>query len=86
MRLKSELRKLRALACEASASSVTLHLAADAPLDPQKLLALVAGKQSPYRLSPDMRLTRRAKLGEAFTSGLEMADKLLGELAGCLRA
>ena len=85
MRLKTELRKLRALGCEASSRGVTLHLAEDTPLDPAKILKLVQGKHSPYKLSPDMRLTRRAREGEAFTSGLEAADKLLSELAGCVR-
>jgi transcription-repair coupling factor (superfamily II helicase) len=85
MRLKTELRRLRALACEASQKVVTLHLAEDTPLDPAKVLKLVQAKQSPYKLSPDMRLSRRAREAERFTSGLEAADKLLDELAGCMR-
>jgi transcription-repair coupling factor (superfamily II helicase) len=84
MRLKTDLRKLRALGCEATAKVVTLHLREDAPLDTAKLMKLIGGKQSPYKLSPDMRLTRRSKESEAFTSGLEAADKLLSELAACL--
>ncbi len=67
----------KALACEASAKGVTLHLREDTPLDHAKVLKLVQPKSSPYRLSPDMRLTRRAKEAEAFTSGLEATDKLL---------
>jgi transcription-repair coupling factor (superfamily II helicase) len=85
MRLKTELRKLRALGCEASAKGVTLHLADDTPLDSAKVLKLVQAKGSPFRLTPDMRLTRRAREGEVFTSGLEAADKLLSELPGCLK-
>lgn len=85
MRLKTELRRLRALGCEATAKSVTLHLAHDAPLDPDKLMKLVAGKHSPYKLSPDMKLTRRSREAEAFASGLEAADKVLSELAGCFK-
>jgi transcription-repair coupling factor (superfamily II helicase) len=85
MRLKTELRKLRALGCEATAKGVTLHLSDDTPLDPAKLMKLMGGKQSPYRLSPDMRLTRRTRESEVFASGLEAADKLLSELAGCLK-
>jgi transcription-repair coupling factor (superfamily II helicase) len=85
MRLKTELRKLRALGCEATAKSVTLHLRDDTPLDPAKMMKLIAGKQSPYKLSPDMRLTRKSRESEAFTSGLEAADKVLSELAGCLK-
>ena len=85
MRLKTELRRLKALGCEATSKSVTLHLRDDTPLDPAKLMKLMAGKQSPYKLSPDMRLTRKSKEAEAFTSGLEAADKVLADLAGCLR-
>ncbi len=83
MRLKTELRKLRALACEATSKGVTLHLRDDTPLDTGKLLELMRPKASPYRLSPDMRLTRKAREGEVFTSGLEAADKLLNELSKC---
>jgi transcription-repair coupling factor (superfamily II helicase) len=32
-----------------------------------------------------MRLSRRARDGEVFTSGLEATDKLLSELAACLK-
>jgi transcription-repair coupling factor (superfamily II helicase) len=85
MRLKTELRKLRALGCEASQKGVTLHLRDDTPLDPQKILKLVQEKRSPYRLSPDMKLTRRLKEGEGFASGLDATDKLLAELSGCYK-
>src|SRR4029077_1818731 len=37
MRIKTELRSLRALGCEANARSVTLHLREDTPIDPAKL-------------------------------------------------
>ena len=85
MRLKTELRRLKVLGCEATARGVTLHLRDDTPLDSAKLMKLIAGKASPYKLSPDMRLTRRSKEADAFTSGLEAADKLLSELAACLK-
>jgi transcription-repair coupling factor (superfamily II helicase) len=85
MRLKTELRRLRALACEATGKSVTLHLRDDTPLDPAKVMKLVQGRQSPYKLSPDMKLTRRSREGESFTSGLEATDKLLSELSGCMK-
>jgi transcription-repair coupling factor (superfamily II helicase) len=85
MRLKTELRRLRAAGCEASAKSATLHLLQDTPLDPQKLAALVAGKKSLYRLSPDGRLTRRAADNEALSDGLVLADRMLSELSKCLR-
>lgn len=86
MRLKTELRKLRVLGCEATAKAVTLHLADDTPLDPLKVGALVAAKKSPFRLSPDGRLTRRALEGEALASGLVLADAMLDELEKCLKA
>jgi transcription-repair coupling factor (superfamily II helicase) len=85
MRLKTELRKLRALGCEASARGVTLHLRNDTPLDPAKLTKLLGGKHSVYKLSPDMRLTRKSREAEAFTSGLEAADKTMSELSACLK-
>ncbi|MEQ9323319.1 MAG: transcription-repair coupling factor, partial [Polyangiaceae bacterium] len=83
MRLKTELRGLRALGCEASAKAVTLHLRDDTPIDPVKL-ATAVGKL-PFKLAPDMRLTRRARAGEVFASGLNHCDKLLSELGACLR-
>jgi len=45
----------------------------------------VQAKQSPYKLSPDMRLTRRTRESERFASGLEATDKLLAELVACTR-
>jgi transcription-repair coupling factor (superfamily II helicase) len=86
MRLKTELRRLRVLGCEASARSVTLHLRDDTPLDPQKISALVAKKKSPYRLSPDGRLSRRVLENEAISDGLVLADRMLTELAECMRS
>lgn len=86
MSLKTELRKLHALACEATARGVTLHLRDDTTLDPAKVMKLVQQKGSNYKLSPDMRLTRKTRDTEHFLSGLEATDKLLSELAGCTRA
>jgi transcription-repair coupling factor (superfamily II helicase) len=85
MRLKTELRKLRVLGCEATAKAVTLHLSDDTPLDPVKVGALVATKKSPYKISPDGRLTRRALETEALSNGLVLADTMLDELAKCLK-
>ena len=85
MRLKTELRRLRVLGCEATAKSVVLHLRDDTPLDPTKLSALVAGKKSAYRLSPDGRLTRRAQENEALADGLVLLDKVLHELSAVMR-
>ena len=79
MRLKTELRALRALGCEATRERVTLHLRNDTPLDPAKLMKVVAKKASPWKLSPDMRLTRRFDPG-TLADGVEAAEKLVAEL------
>jgi transcription-repair coupling factor (superfamily II helicase) len=86
MRIKTELRRLRALGCEASAKAVTLHLREDTPLDPVKLTALVSRRGASYRLTPDMRLTRRMAPHEQTGDGLEATVRMLGELAGCWKA
>ena len=83
MRIKTELRRLRVLGCEASAKSVTLHLRDDTPLDPAKLTALVTKKGSPYRVTPDMRVTRRMTEHDVVADGLAATDKMLAELAAC---
>ena len=70
---------------EASEQGITLHLRNDTPLDPAKIMKLVQPRHSSYRLSPDGKLSRRSKEGEAFGSGLEAADKLLSELASCMK-
>jgi transcription-repair coupling factor (superfamily II helicase) len=85
MRLKTELRKLMVLGCEASAKSVTLHLRDDTPLDPVKIGELCGKKKSPYRISPDMRLTRRGLEEEKLPDGIALADKMLAELAECVK-
>ncbi|HEX6273259.1 MAG TPA: transcription-repair coupling factor [Polyangiaceae bacterium] len=81
MRMKVELRRLNVLGCEANAKSVSLHLRDDTPLDPVKVRELVGRKKSPYRLSPDGRLTRRLLETEAAADGLVLADKMLQELS-----
>ncbi|MCC7537447.1 MAG: transcription-repair coupling factor [Deltaproteobacteria bacterium] len=82
MALKTELRRMRIVGLEASRERVVLHLRADTPLDPKKVMALVGAKGSPWRLSPDMKLTRRT--GE--TSGLDGADRAMRELAPLVQA
>jgi transcription-repair coupling factor (superfamily II helicase) len=84
MRLKCELRRLRVLGCEAAAKSVSFLLRDDTPLDPGKVRELVGRKRSPYRLSPDGRLTRRLLENEAAADGLVLAAKALEELATCV--
>jgi len=59
MSLKPPLRELCALGCEADAKRVALHLREDTPLDPARLMPLVATSGAGWSLSPDMKLTRR---------------------------
>ncbi|MFI5302743.1 MAG: TRCF domain-containing protein, partial [Polyangiales bacterium] len=79
MRCKTQLRSLKALGCEAVQDRVTLHLRDDTPLDPQKLMKVVAKKGSPWRLTPDRRLTRRWEPGET-RDGIDAVERLIGEL------
>jgi len=85
MTLKTELRRLRVLGCEATARSVTLHLREDTPLDPRKVTELVRRSRSPYRLTPDMRLTRRFEGAEEGGNGLSNAETTLAELSKCMK-
>jgi transcription-repair coupling factor (superfamily II helicase) len=85
MRLKTELRRLRVLGCEAHAKGVTLHLAEDHRLDAEKLIALVQRKGSPFKVTPDMRLTRKATDKDTWSNGLDALESLLAELSKCLK-
>jgi transcription-repair coupling factor (superfamily II helicase) len=81
MALKTELRRLRVLGCEASGRLVTLHLRDDTPLDPVKITALIRKTHGRWKLTPDMRLTRRFEDGD----GLSNAETTLAELAQCMK-
>ena len=85
MSLKTELRRLKVLGCEANGRSVTLHLREDTPLDPKKILELVRAPKSPYKLTPDMRLTRR--WGDALLprNAIENVGDVLADLWKCLK-
>ena len=82
MALKTELRRLRALGCEANARVVTLHLRDDTPLDPAKITALIRKSHGAWKLTPDMRLSRRFGAGG---DGLANAETALAELVGYTR-
>jgi transcription-repair coupling factor (superfamily II helicase) len=82
MALKTELRRLRALGCEANARVVTLHLREDTPLDPAKITAMIRASHGAWRLTPDMRLSRRFDEGD----GLGNAEHALSELASRMKA
>src|SRR5690606_7452067 len=59
MTLKPPLRELRAHGIELAGRRLTLHLREDTPLDPQKVMALVSQPGSGYKITPDLRLSRR---------------------------
>jgi transcription-repair coupling factor (superfamily II helicase) len=82
MSLKTELRRMKVLGCEASAHRVTLHLREDTPLDPKKILDVVRAPRSPYRITPDMRLTRKF---DGDGNGLTNAETVLSELSKAWR-
>ncbi|AKF07900.1 transcription-repair coupling factor [Sandaracinus amylolyticus] len=77
MGLRTVLRALRVLGCEANRERVTLHLREDTPLDPAKVMAKVGLPRSPWRLSPDMKLTKRF--------GVELAGDALDRVEQVLR-
>ena len=79
MSLKPSLRELRALGCEAASGRVTLHLREDTPLDPAKLMPLVATPGGEWSLSPDMKLTRRYREEEPLDA-VDRVRSLLREL------
>ncbi len=82
MSLKTELRRLRVLGCESNSKTVTLHLKEDTPLDPKKIMDLVRAPRSAYRLTPDMRLSRRF---DGDGNGLIHCETVIAELAHCLK-
>ncbi|HVZ35427.1 MAG TPA: transcription-repair coupling factor, partial [Polyangiaceae bacterium] len=82
MRLKSLLRKLRVLSCEASSRAVTLHLREDTPLDVPKVARLALERPDLYRVTPRGQVVRKATERErSATSGLALAARLLREIA-----
>ena len=85
MSIKTELRRLRVLGCEANTRAVTLHLRDDTPLDVSKVLELVRAPKSSYKLTPDMRLTRRFEGADPAATGIARAETLLSELARCTK-
>jgi transcription-repair coupling factor (superfamily II helicase) len=82
MTLKTELRRLRALGCEANARLVTLHLREDTPLDPGKVTLLIRKTHGAWKLTPDMRLTRRF---DPPADGMTNAESMLADLAACMK-
>jgi transcription-repair coupling factor (superfamily II helicase) len=85
MRIKTELRRLKVLVCEATKSGVSLRLRADTPLHAGDLAQLVSRESQKFRLSPDGRLTRRSRDTEQHLGSIGLAEKMLEELTGVER-
>jgi transcription-repair coupling factor (superfamily II helicase) len=89
MALKTELRRLRVLGCEANRKVVKLYLRDDTPLDPAKIAELVRTSHGLWKITPDMRLSRR--FGDAGPGssdahdGLANAETALSELVTRLK-
>ncbi len=84
MTLRPRLRAYKVLGCEANGERVTLHLREDTPLDPAKVMRLVAQPHSPWKLTPDMKLTRRFSSQES-GDAIEHASDVLRVLASTLK-
>jgi transcription-repair coupling factor (superfamily II helicase) len=85
MRLRPRLRDLSALGCEANALRVTLHLREDTALDPARVMKLVAKRGGAWKLTPDMKLTRRFDPDEQGDS-LDRLEQVLTDLEELRRA
>ena len=88
MSLQPRLRAYRIVGCEAKSTRITLHLREDTPLDPAKVMNLVAKKSSPWSLSPDMKLSYALDDGRVDGEG-DIVDKtrsVLQQLSSCIRS
>jgi transcription-repair coupling factor (superfamily II helicase) len=74
-------RRLGARAIELSEVRLGLLLGDDTPLQPAAVMRLVSGKTSPWKLTPDMRLSRSFSAQER-DERLPLAKKLLEHLVG----
>jgi transcription-repair coupling factor (superfamily II helicase) len=84
MRLKPELRQLKALGCNARANCVSLSLRADTPVTLNCVAELARQTPGAYRVTPDARLVRQARQHERFEHGIAHTQWMLDELKGCL--
>jgi transcription-repair coupling factor (superfamily II helicase) len=79
MGLRTVLRSYRVVGCEANRERVTLHLREDTALDPAKVMAKVAMPRSPWRLTPDMKLTKRFGVEES-GDALDRVESVLRDI------
>lgn len=80
MLVKHSAQRLRATAVEISESRLALSLAKDTPLSPAYVLELLGTSKSPWRLTPDMRLSRSWLSPAERQDRLHLSQKLLREL------
>jgi transcription-repair coupling factor (superfamily II helicase) len=81
MAVKGLGRRLGARAIELTEVRLGLALADDTPLEPAAVMRLVNAKNSPWKLTPDMRLMRTFVAGER-EQRVQVAKKLLTDLLG----
>jgi len=86
MSLKPLLRALKVLGCEATSERVTFHLRDDTPLDPTKILAMATARGSSWKLSPDMKLTRRIDSAKESGDAIDHIDATLRALEKARKA
>ena len=82
MVLKALARRIGAQSVELARTRLSLALADDTPLRPERVLALVEAPGSLYRLTPDMRLARSFNAAEQ-KAPAEAARRCLLELVAC---
>ena len=62
-----------------------MRMVAEIPVAHLVIGELLARKKSPFRITPDGRLTRRALEGEPAEDGLALASRMLNELESCVK-
>ncbi|HEU5061395.1 MAG TPA: transcription-repair coupling factor [Kofleriaceae bacterium] len=82
MVLKALARRIGAQSLELARTRLSVALAEDTPLRPERVLALVEAPGSLYRLTPDMRLARSFNAAEQ-KAPAEAARRSLLELVAC---
>jgi len=83
MRLKTMLRQLKVMGCNARQASVDLVLRSDTPIHFDHVQLVQAQSNGSYRITPDSRLIRKAGPDESFPSGLAHAECMMAELESC---
>jgi transcription-repair coupling factor (superfamily II helicase) len=79
MEVKAAVRHLGALGIEGTRRAVTIHLSDRTPLTPEQILQLVTQPNSPYRVTPDMKL--RCRLDErSYSDSIEGAASVVQKL------